>query len=177
MSRSEFAIIGAGPAGLAAAYVLAKQGAAAPLVLEQEAQVGGLSKTVEYKGFRCDIGGHRFFTKNQEVESLWRSVLPQDFLHRPRLSRIFYRGEFFYYPLRMANALAGLGVSEGMKVMASFARARISPRSPETSFEDWVSNRFGYRLYSTFFSTNSSSGIVEITLSTSTATGPSGVLN
>ncbi len=153
MSSSEFAIIGAGPAGLAAAHVLAKSDAAVPVVFEQEAQVGGLSKTVDYKGFRCDIGGHRFFTKNQEVEALWREVLPQDFLRRPRLSRIFYRGKFFYYPLRMANALAGLGLAEGVKVLASFAWARISPRSPETSFEDWVSNRFGYRLYSIFFRT------------------------
>jgi protoporphyrinogen oxidase len=153
MSRGVFAIVGAGPAGLAAAHALAKQGSDQPVVLEQESQVGGLSKTVEYKGFRCDIGGHRFFTKSPEVEALWREVLPQDLLRRPRLSRIYYRGKFFYYPLRALNAVTGLGPVEGLKVLASFARAKVSPRSPEVSFEDWVSNRFGYRLYSIFFRT------------------------
>ena len=153
MGSVDFAIIGAGPAGLAAAYTLAKRGAATPLVLEQETQVGGLSKTVDYKGFRCDIGGHRFFTKSEEVEALWREVLPHDFLRRPRLSRIYYRGKFFYYPIRAMNAMGGLGLWEGLRVMASFARARVAPRLPETSFEDWVSNRFGYRLYSIFFRT------------------------
>ncbi|MHB8993309.1 MAG: NAD(P)/FAD-dependent oxidoreductase, partial [Chloroflexota bacterium] len=117
------------------------------------AEVGGLSKTVEHNGFRCDIGGHRFFTKNPEVEALWRETLPTDFLRRPRLSRIYYRGKLFYYPLRAGNALAGLGPWEGARVMASFARAKLSPRHPEVSFEDWVSNRFGYRLYSIFFRT------------------------
>ena len=153
MGSVDFAIIGAGPAGLAAAYTLAKRGAATPLVLEQETQVGGLSKTVEYKGFRCDICGHRFFTKSEEVEALWREVLPHDFLRRPRLSRIYYRGKFFYYPIRAMNAMGGLGLWEGLRVMASFARARVAPRLQETSFEDWVSNRFGYRLYSIFFRT------------------------
>ena len=153
MSHNEFTIVGAGPAGLSAAYRLAKEGWDAPLVLEQDAQVGGLSKTVDYKGFRCDIGGHRFFTKSQEVGDLWREVLSDDFLKRPRLSRIYYQGRFFYYPLRFSNALLGLGPWQSLQVILSFARARAFPRRPEVSFEDWVSNRFGYRLYATFFRT------------------------
>lgn len=153
MSREDLAIIGAGPAGLAAAYFSARNGLGTPLVLEQDAQVGGLSKTVEYRGFRCDIGGHRFFTKSQEVEALWREVLPGDFLRRPRLSRIYYRGRFYHYPLRLGNAMRNLGLLEGARVLGSFARAKLLPRRPEVSLEDWVSNRFGHRLYSIFFRT------------------------
>lgn len=153
MNGGVFAIIGAGPAGLAAAHTLVDAGWGSPVILEQDSQVGGLSKTVEHKGFRCDIGGHRFFTKSNEVASLWREVLPRDFLRRPRLSRIYYRGKFFHYPLRLANAMVGLGPWEGARVIASFAKARVRPRSPEASFEDWVANRFGYRLFSIFFRT------------------------
>lgn len=153
MTVGNFAIIGAGPAGLAASHYLSKTGLGSPVVIEQASEVGGLSKTVEHKGFRCDIGGHRFFTKSQEVQSLWREVLPQDFLRRPRVSRIFYGGKFYHYPIRVANALSGLGTRESIRVMASFAKAKVSPTIPEASFEDWVSNRFGHRLYSIFFRT------------------------
>ncbi len=153
MADGPYCVIGAGPAGLAAAHYLTKSTDCATVVLEGDPQVGGLSRTVEHKGFRCDIGGHRFFTKSQEVERLWREVLPSDFLRRPRLSRIYYRGKFFNYPIRLGNALAGLGPWEGLQVLASFGKARLSPTHPELSFEDWVSNRFGYRLYSMFFRT------------------------
>ena len=153
MNSDVIGIIGAGPAGLAAGYTILNTGSELPILLEQDSQVGGLSKTVEHKGFRCDIGGHRFFTKNPQVESLWKEVLPNDFLRRPRLSRIYYRGKYFHYPLRIINALVGLGPREGARIMASFVKAKLTPRSPEISFEDWVSNRFGFRLYSIFFRT------------------------
>lgn len=152
MGTNSFTIIGAGPAGLAAAYTLAKTGCRAT-VLEQDVQVGGLSKTVEYKGFRFDIGGHRFFTKNQEVDSLWREILGDEFLRRPRQSRIFYRGKLFHYPLKPVNALMGLGPWTSAAVIGSFLKRKLFPRTPETNFEDWVSNRFGDSLYSIFFKT------------------------
>ena len=152
MGTNSFTIIGAGPAGLAAAYALAKSGRRAT-VLEQDAQVGGLSKTVQYKGFRFDIGGHRFFTKNQEVDSLWREILGDEFLRRPRQSRIFYRGKLFNYPLKPLNALMGLGPWTSAVAIGSFLKRKLFPRKPETNFEDWVSNRFGDSLYGIFFKT------------------------
>ncbi len=147
-----FTVVGAGPAGLAAAYALGQRGLPAT-VFEQSDQVGGLSKTVTYKGFRFDIGGHRFFTKNQEVDTLWREILGEDFLRRPRQSRIHYRDRFFHYPLKPLNALSGLGPGTSAAVLASFAWRKLLPRQPEESFEDWVSNRFGDKLYRIFFKT------------------------
>jgi len=148
----EFAIIGGGPAGVAAAYDLVRRGRR-PVLFEQDDQVGGLSRTVNHHGYRFDIGGHRFFTKSREVESLWHEVLGEDFLRRPRLSRIFYRGRLFHYPLKPMNALLGLGPLKSLRVLLSFLRRRVFPTKPETSFEDWVANRFGYVLYSIFFKT------------------------
>ena len=116
-------------------------------------QVGGISRTVNYKGYRFDIGGHRFFSKIPLVNDLWREILGEDFLVRPRLSHIHYGGRFFDYPLHIANALFGLGIVETFVVGASYAKARIAPSLPETSFEQWVSNRFGRRLYEIFFKT------------------------
>lgn len=147
-----FAVIGAGPAGLAAARELAGRGLA-PLVLEVDGCVGGLSRTVERGGWRCDIGGHRFFTKNADVERLWRQTLPADFLRRPRLSRIYYRGKFFKYPLEPANALWGLGLWTSARVMLSFLRRRAFPHADESGLEHWVANRFGDGLYRIFFKT------------------------
>lgn len=145
-------IIGAGPAGLTAAYALVRRGATV-VVLEKDRQVGGLARTVEYKGYRFDIGGHRFFTKVDAVQRLWRSMLGPDLLVRPRLSRIYYAGRFFDYPLRAGNALRGLGVINALRVLASYLWVQIRPIRPELTFEDWVSNRFGRRLYSIFFKT------------------------
>src|SRR5215468_11320269 len=119
-------IIGAGPAGLTAAYELAKLGARST-VLEADAQVGGLSRTVEYRGYRFDIGGHRFFSKVPLINTLWHEILGEDFLRRPRLSRIHYRGHFFDYPLKPLNALTGLGPLEACRVCLSYARARLRP--------------------------------------------------
>jgi protoporphyrinogen oxidase len=145
-------VAGGGPAGLTAAWMLARRGVP-PLVLEQDAQVGGLARTVEYKGFRFDIGGHRFFTKVGAVQKLWRSMLGPEMLWRPRLSRIYYGGKFFDYPLKPMNALMGLGIVNSFLVLLSYLWIRIKPIRPEVSFEDWVSNRFGRRLYSIFFKT------------------------
>lgn len=149
-----FAIVGAGPAGLAAAFTLAKAGHQVT-VLEQDVQVGGLSKTLDYRGFKFDIGGHRFFTKSDEVNRLWREILGDEFLVRPRLSRIFYRGKLLHYPLKPLNALVSLGVLASCDAILSYLYAKLRPTRPEVSFEDWVSNRFGRKLYTVFFKTYS----------------------
>ena len=146
-------IIGAGPAGLTAAHQLSKAGLSS-VVLEKDPVVGGLSRTVDYKGYLFDIGGHRFFTKVKRVDEMWREVLGEtDFLRRSRLSRIYYNKKFFYYPLRATNALFGLGLWNTFLILLSYCRAQLFPEKPEESFEDWVSNRFGKRLYSIFFKT------------------------
>lgn len=145
-------IIGGGPAGLTAAYELSKLGAAST-VLEADDQVGGLSRTVHYEGFRFDIGGHRFFSKVPLINETWREILGDEFLLRPRMSRIFYDGKFFDYPLKPANALLNLGLIEAMRVGLSYARSHIAPEPDERSFEAWVTNRFGSRLYEIFFKT------------------------
>jgi protoporphyrinogen oxidase len=145
-------IIGAGPAGLTAGYELARQGIPA-VVLDQDRQVGGLARTVSYHGFRFDIGGHRFFTKVPAVLALWRQMLGADFLKRPRLSRILYRGKFFDYPLKPLNVIRQLGLGTTLAVIGSYLVAKVRPIRPEISFADWVSNRFGRRLYQLFFKT------------------------
>ena len=143
-------VIGAGPAGLTAAYDLTRRGVPT-IVFEQETQVGGLAKTIVHNGFRFDIGGHRFFTKVPGVRELWRELIGDDLLARPRLSRIYYRGRFFDYPLKARNVLANIGPLTGAAVLASYARACIAPIAPERSFEDWICNRFGRRLFEMFF--------------------------
>jgi protoporphyrinogen oxidase len=145
-------VIGAGPGGLTAALELAELGVPV-LVLEAHHRVGGLAQTVEYKGFRFDIGGHRFFTKVPAVRELWRSMLGADFLERPRLSRILFDGKFFDYPLKPADALFNLGVFQGIGILASYLWVKVRPVHPEVSFEDWVTNRFGRRLFRLFFKT------------------------
>jgi protoporphyrinogen oxidase len=145
-------IIGAGPAGLTAAYELTRLGLR-PLVLEQSAAVGGLARTESYHGCLFDLGGHRFFTKAPEVAKLWHELLGEDFLTRPRLSRIYYRRKFFYYPLRPMNALRGLGLWQGLRIVLSYLRWQLLPYGHEDSFEHWVTNRFGRRLFLTFFKT------------------------
>ena len=152
MSERKHVVIGGGPAGLTAAYVLARRGRS-PIVLEKDGQVGGIARTVEYKGFRFDIGGHRFFTKVGSVQKLWRKMLGPDMLRRPRLSRIYYNGKFFDYPLKPMNALRGIGIVDAVRVLFSYLWIRVSPIKPEVSLEDWVSNRFGRRLYNIFFKT------------------------
>jgi protoporphyrinogen oxidase len=146
-------VIGAGPAGLTAAYQLVKAGVT-PVVLEADDVVGGISRTVERDGWRFDIGGHRFFTKVPEVEALWHEILDDgSFLLRPRMSRIFYRGRLFDYPLKAGNALRGLGVVEAVRCVLSYLWARVRPPKDQTNFEGWVTARFGRRLYGIFFKT------------------------
>jgi protoporphyrinogen oxidase len=146
-------IIGGGPAGLTAAYQLAKVGRRS-IVLESDSVVGGISRTVERDGWRFDIGGHRFFTKVKPVEDLWHEILPdEDFMMRPRKSRIYYRGKFYDYPIKAGNALRNLGVVEAVRCVASYAWARVRPPKNQDMYEGWLVARFGWRLYSHFFQT------------------------
>jgi protoporphyrinogen oxidase len=146
-------IVGAGPAGLTAGYETQHAGLAT-LVLEKDPKyVGGISRTVQHEGYRFDIGGHRFFSKSAEVTRWWKERLPDDFIEVRRMSRIYYRGKYFDYPLKPWNALSNLGLFTSLVCMASYAWARLLPRRPEQSFEDWVSNRFGRRLFNIFFKT------------------------
>ncbi len=146
-------VIGAGPAGLTAAYCLTKQ-ARSVLVIERDpVYVGGISRTVDYKGFLFDIGGHRFFSKSKEVTALWQEILPDDFITRPRLSRIYYNGKFFSYPLKAFEALFKLGVFTSAACLISYAYAKIFPVPSARTFHDWVRNQFGERLFQIFFKT------------------------
>jgi protoporphyrinogen oxidase len=151
--RRRVVIMGAGPAGLTAAYELFKHDIAVTILEKDPQQVGGLARTVEHKGYRFDIGGHRFFSKNQEVEDLWTEILGDEMLNRGRLSRIYYRGRFFAYPIKAANALWNLGPLEAARCLASYAWARVHPVKNPRSLEDWVRNQFGWRLFSIFFKT------------------------
>jgi protoporphyrinogen oxidase len=152
MSRESSVIVGAGPAGLTAAYELGKRGLRST-VLEASDKVGGISKTVNYRGFRFDIGGHRFYSKVPLINELWHEILGEEFLLRPRISRIYYNQHFFDYPLKPLNALAGLGPLESFLVGLSYVKAKFFHIQDERTFEEWVSNRFGHRLYSIFFKT------------------------
>jgi protoporphyrinogen oxidase len=148
------AIIGGGPAGLTAGYELLKHSEHhRPLVLEKSDMVGGIARTEMYKGYRFDIGGHRFFTKVPSVSALWREVLSEEFLRRPRLSRIYYRNRYYAYPLKAFNALRNMGMYESLRILASYAKWRAKPHVEEENLEQWVTNRFGGRLFWHFFKT------------------------
>jgi len=154
-SAKEIVIIGAGPAGLTAAYVLTKRGVAST-VLEADNVVGGISRTAMRDGWRFDIGGHRFFTKVKPVDDLWFEILGKDdFLRRPRLSRIYYRKKFYDYPIVAMNALKNLGPVEAARCMASYAWVRVNPPEDTGTLEGFVASRFGWRLYEHFFKTQS----------------------
>ncbi len=149
----EVVVIGAGPAGLTASFQLHKHGVAST-ILEADHVVGGISQTAQRDGWRFDIGGHRFFTKVQQVEDLWHEILPdEDFIMRPRKSRIFYEGKYYDYPLKAMNAFGNLGPVEAVKCVTSYAAARIRPPKDQTNYEGWLVARFGWRLYRTFFKT------------------------
>lgn len=150
--KMKVAVFGAGPAGLTAGYQAVKNGSD-PLILEASPQIGGIARTTDHNGFLFDLGGHRFFTKFTEVENIWREVLGPELLTRPRLSRIFYKNKFFYYPLKPMNALFNLGIGRSFLVMFSYIAAQIHPDKDPADFEKWVSNRFGRRLYNIFFKT------------------------
>ena len=151
--RSEpLVVAGGGPAGLTAAYHATKHGYK-PLVLEGSRFVGGISRTEEHQGYRFDIGGHRFYTKEQIVNDVWHEVMKNDFIKVSRLSRIFYDGKFFQYPLEPFDALRKLGIVESTKIMLSYLKARAAPVRNPKNLEEWVTNRFGKRLFNTFFKT------------------------
>ena len=153
MKFVETAVIGAGPAGLVAAYTLTGAGRDV-VVFEQDAKyVGGISRTVDYKSFLFDIGGHRFFSKSREIVDLWNEILPHDFIDRPRLSRIYYNGKFYAYPLKAFEALFNLGLLKSAACMASFAYAKLFPVGDPKTFHSWVRNEFGEKLFSIFFKT------------------------
>ncbi len=152
-SPEQVVVVGAGPAGLTAAYELGKAGVPTT-VLEGDAMVGGISRTAVREGWRFDIGGHRFFTKVPEVEKLWHEILPdEDFMMRPRMSRIFYKGKLYDYPLKASNALGNLGLLEALKCVLSYVAVRVRPPKDQSNFEGWVAARFGWRLYRIFFKT------------------------
>jgi protoporphyrinogen oxidase len=146
-----YLVIGGGPAGLTAGYLLAKAGKKV-IVFEADDQVGGIAKTVvDPYGYRFDLGGHRFFTKNQEVNDLWLEIMGDEFLMRPRMSRIFWRGRFLDYPLKGTDVIKKLGPIELVRCGLSYMWAAVKPKGPEDNLEQWVSNRFGKRLYQHFF--------------------------
>ena len=152
-SNGQVLIIGAGPAGLTAAYELKRHDVVC-IVIEADVVVGGISRTVVKNGWRFDIGGHRFFTKVPRVEAFWHEILEDErFLSRPRMSRIFYRNNFFDYPLRATNALGNLGVIESIRCVLSYVWVRIHPPKDQSTFEGWTASRFGWRLYRIFFKT------------------------
>jgi protoporphyrinogen oxidase len=146
-------VIGAGPAGLTASYLLTKAGKRVTVIERDADLVGGISRTVNYKGFLFDIGGHRFFSKSKEVVDLWKELLPDDFIERPRISRIYYKGRLYSYPLRAFEALWNLGILESALCMASYGWAKLRPIPEPKTFHQWVRNQFGERLFSIFFKT------------------------
>jgi protoporphyrinogen oxidase/putative flippase GtrA len=143
-------ILGAGPAGLAAAYQLTKQGFPV-IVVEKGAKVGGLAKSIEYEGFILDFGPHRFFTKVAPVLQLWNEVLGHEQVSVNRLTRIYYGGKYFSYPLKAIDTLLTLGIWESFKIIASYGWARLRPNSNPQNFAEWVTNKFGKRLFEIFF--------------------------
>jgi protoporphyrinogen oxidase len=153
MSPHKAIIVGAGPAGLTAAYELSKHGAGVVVLEADPSYVGGLARTVNYHGYRFDIGGHRFFSKSREVEDLWTEILGADLLQRARSSKIYYRGKFYSYPLKPFEALSKLGIRESSLCVLSFLYARVFPTRDPKTFEHWVVNHFGRRLFRIFFKT------------------------
>jgi protoporphyrinogen oxidase len=154
-SAPRVVIIGAGPAGLTAAYELTKSGVTS-IVLEADSVVGGISRTEVRDGWRFDIGGHRFFTKVQRVDDFWHEILDDDeFLQRPRASRIYYQGKFFDYPIKPVKALRTLGLVEAMRCGASFLWVRVRPPQDQSTLEGYIVSNYGWRLYHHFFKTYS----------------------
>ncbi len=151
--KKRVAIIGAGPAGLTAAYLLGKENQDVTVFEKDPRYVGGISRTESYKGYHFDIGGHRFFSKSKEVEDFWTEILGDEMLERPRSSRIYYNKKFFSYPLVAFDALNKLGIIESALCVLSYLRAKVFPVKNPANFEDWVTNQFGKRLFNIFFKT------------------------
>ncbi len=151
MNKKTVAIIGAGPAGLTAGYLLVKKGYDVTILEMDEKYLGGISRTVEHKGFRFDIGGHRFFSKNKEVNKFWDEILKEEFIQTPRLSRWYYRGKFFHYPIRPFELLKVFGIFESTLIVLSYFKAKVFPINPEVTLTDWCINNFGKHLATPFF--------------------------
>ena len=148
--KKRVVIIGAGPAGLTAGYELIQHGFKVT-ILESDSVIGGISRTVRHNGFRFDIGGHRFFSKNQDIEAWWKKMLGDEFLDRPRFSRWFYRGKFFHYPIQLIDLLKTFGIKESLHILLSYAQTKLFPIKPERTLADWCVNNFGARLAKPFF--------------------------
>jgi protoporphyrinogen oxidase len=144
-------VMGAGPAGLTAAWQLINAGHNVIVWEVDPSYVGGISRTVQAEGYRIDVGGHRFFSKSTDVNAFWRKILADEFVEGELLSRIYYKGKFLNYPFEPTGAFRSLGFFETMKIRASALKARMNPIKPETTFAQWVINRFGQRLFDTFF--------------------------
>ena len=151
ISNKKVICIGGGPSGLTAAYLLSKKGCQVTVLEADPQYLGGISRTVSYKGFCCDIGGHRFFSKSKAVTDLWNEILDEGFIRRQRKSRIYYKKKFFDYPLKPVNALLNLGIIESILCVLSYFRSYFFPIKNPSNFEQWVSNKFGRRLFSIFF--------------------------
>lgn len=154
MEKKKIAVIGAGPAGITAAYELAKAGFMVD-VYEASDKVGGLSKTIDLWNQKIDLGPHRFFSNDSQVNKLWLEVVGKDYRMVDRLTRIYYKKKFYYYPLKPFDALFKLGVGTAFLCVMSYFKQRVAPTKQDGSFETWVISRFGYRLYSIFFKTYS----------------------
>src|ERR1700736_6066108 len=140
-------VIGAGPAGLTTAYCLTKETPSVIVIEKDPVYVGGISRTVRHGNFLFDVGGHRFFSKAKEIVDLWHEILPDDFIERPRLSRIYYNGKYYAYPLKAFEALANLGLLRSTACMLSYAYAKAFPINKPRTFHDWVRNQFGELLF------------------------------
>ena len=150
-NQKKILIVGAGPAGLTAGYILAENGYKVEIIEQNSKYVGGISRTEEFKGFRFDIGGHRFFSKSKEINLLWEKILPKNFRTRDRKSRIFFNKNFFNYPLDLIEVIFKLGIIESAICFFSFLKAKIFPIKKPKSYHDWIYNNFGERLYLNFF--------------------------
>ena len=149
-AAEQILIIGAGPAGLTAAWELAKHGRVGR-IFESDHVVGGIARTVERDGYRFDIGGHRFFTKVRQIEQLWDEMLGEPMLLRPRMSRIYYGGKFYDYPLKAGNALKNMGLIRAATCMLSYFKARVFRNKHPKNYQEWVTNQFGAKLFNMFF--------------------------
>lgn len=149
----ECCILGAGPAGLGTAVELTKNGIKDVLILDKNHIIGGLSRTEKRDSARFDVGPHRFFSKSDEVNALWKETLGNDFIPVDRLTRIYYKNKYFNYPIKAFDALSKLGVIESLHALFSYAATKFTKKKEAKTFEEWISQKFGYKLFDTFFKT------------------------